>query len=246
MSERAVEADPSLPADAPTAHRPEAGAPFSPARFWLVMSGIIALAVVLISFYGRFLDRTLPKPKLPVLAVMKNDFAATERSGEVVHIKDLRGKVFVVACIYTVCPHGCAAVVGEMQKLHADFGSRSDFHLVSLAVAPERDTPAFLRAYSEGIGVKPGDPWWFLTGDQKQTWAFMTDDLQLEAPKPIPPDERLNPLDFYSHDLRIVLMDRAGRVRGYYAVFHPQPEIATLMAQRLHADVRTLLYDAGL
>lgn len=245
MSERAVEGDSSPSADAPAAHRPETGASFFPTRFWLVMSGIIALAVVLISFYGRFLDRTLPKPKLPVLAVMKHDLAATERSGEVVHTKDLRGKVFAVACIYTVCPHGCAAVVGEMQKLHADFGSRSDFQLVSLAIAPERDTPAFLRSYAEGIGVKPGDPWWFLTGDQKQTWAFMTEELKLEVPKPIPVDERVNPLDFYEHDLRIVLVDRAGRVRGYYAVFHPQPEIATLMAQRLHADVRTLLEDSS-
>lgn len=243
MIGRANGTDSPLPTDAPAAHRPEAGVPFSPARFWLVMAGIIAVVVVLITFYGRIVDRVLPKPKLPVLAQAYDDVALTERSGRTVHLADLRGKVAVLACIYTVCPHGCAAVVGEMQKLHAEFGSRSDFHLVSLAIAPERDTPSFLRSYAEGIGVKPGDPWWFLTGDQKQTWAFMTDELQLEAPKPIPPDERVNPLDFYSHDLRIVLVDRSGRVRGYYAVFHPQPEIATLMGQRLHRDVKTLLDD---
>ena len=132
-----------------------------------------------------------------------------------------------------------------MQKLHAEFGSRPDFHVVSLAVAPERDTPAFLRSYADGLGLKAGDPWWFVTGDQKATWAFMTDELKLAAPKPIPIDERVNPLDFYEHDLSIVLVDRAGRVRGYYAVFHPQPEIATLMAERLHRDVCTLLDDPG-
>ena len=212
-------------------------------RFWLIMSGIIVLVFVLIWFYGRVLDRALPRARVPMLAAPYRDLAATERTGEVVHLKDLRGKVVALACIYTVCPHGCAAVVGEMQKLHAEFGSRPDFHLVSLAVAPERDTPAFLRSYAEGIGVKAGDPWWFVTGDQQQTWAFMTDELKLAAPKPIPIDERVNPLDFYEHDLRIVLVDRAGCVRGYYAVFHPQPEIATLMAERLHRDALTLLDD---
>ena len=92
--------------------------------------------------------------------------------------------------------------------------------------------------------MKAGDPWWFVTGDQKLAWAFMTDALKLDAPKPIPEDERVNPLDFYSHDLRIVLADREGRVRGYYAVFHPQPEVASLMTQRLHRDVRALLDEA--
>lgn len=213
----------------------------SATRFWPKMVGIICACLLLITAYGRFLDRALPKAKLPVLAPPFEDIVLTERSGRAVHLGDLRGKVTVLACIYTVCPHGCAAVVGEMQKLHREFGTRSDFHLVSLAVAPERDTASFLSSYAEGLGVKAGDPWWFVTGDQKLTWSFMTDSLKLDAPKPIPEDERVNPLDFYSHDLRIVLVDRQGRVRGYYAVFHPQPEIAALMAERLHRDVRALL-----
>lgn len=215
--------------------------PISTTRFWVVMVSIVAVCLVLISAYGRFLDRALPRAKLPVLAQPFGDIVLTERSGRLVHLGDLRGKVVVLACIYTVCPHGCAAVVGEMQKLHREFGVRTDFHLVSLAVAPERDTPSFLSAYAEALGVAARDPWWFVTGDQKLTWAFMTDSLKLEAPKPIPEDERVNPLDFYKHDLRAVLADREGRVRGYYAVFHPQPEIASLMAQRLHRDVRDLL-----
>lgn len=213
----------------------------SATRFWVVMAGIIAVCFTLISAYGRFLDRALPKAKLPVLAPAYPDVVLTERSGRAVHLGDLRGKVVVLACIYTVCPHGCAAVVGEMQKLHREFGTRSDFHLVSLAVAPERDTPSFLNAYAEALGVTARDPWWFVTGDQKHTWAFMTESLNLNAPTPIPEDERVNPLDFYTHDLRIVLADRQGRVRGFYAVFHPQPEIALLMATRLHRDVRDLL-----
>jgi len=39
------------------------------------------------------------------------------------------------------------------------------------------------------------------------------------------------------------LLDPQGRVRGYYAVFHPQPEIATHMAEKLTRDVQRLLDD---
>ena len=61
------------------------------------------------------------------------------------------------------------------------------------------------------VGVKPGDPWWFVTGEQQPIWDYLTKELKLDTPKPIPPEKRLNPLDFYEHDLRIVLLDPQGR-----------------------------------
>jgi hypothetical protein len=38
-----------------------------------------------------------------------------------------------------------------------------------------------------------------------------------------------------------VLIDKLGQVRGYYAVFHPQAEIAKLMADKLQRHVTQLL-----
>jgi cytochrome oxidase Cu insertion factor (SCO1/SenC/PrrC family) len=96
------------------------------------------------------------------------------------------------------------------------------------------------------VGVKSGDPWWFVSGDRQQTWDYMTHELQMQAPAVIPEEKRVNPLDLYEHDLRIVLIDRSGRVRGFYAVFHPQPEIAEVMTAKLHKDVRRLLDDPNL
>jgi cytochrome oxidase Cu insertion factor (SCO1/SenC/PrrC family) len=174
------------------------------------------------------------------------DLAATERTGKIVRLSELRGKVTVCAYVYTVCPHGCAAVVGEMQKLFQRHGSRPDFHLLSLAVLPDHDTPEFLSAYADGLGLKPGDPWWFLTGNRQEIWNFMDKELLLTPAVPIPEAERLNPLDTHDHDLRIVLIDRSGRVRGYYSVFHPQSEIAELMQENLEADTLALLEDPKL
>jgi len=232
----------SSPEPPPHIHHSSAGAePRVSTGSWVRMGLGIGMALAGVLLLGHYANQALPKAPLPVVAQIHGDLEATERSGQTVKLSALRGKVTVMACLYTVCPHGCAAVVAQMQKLNAAHRTRSDFHLVSLAVAPERDTPGFLKAYAEGVGARSEDPWWFVTGDQQRIWDFMTYDLQLQAPAPIPAEKRLNPLDLYEHDLRLVLIDRQGRVRGYYSVFHPQPEIAALMAEQLGRDVQRLL-----
>jgi cytochrome oxidase Cu insertion factor (SCO1/SenC/PrrC family) len=214
----------------------------SPARFWFHLSILIALMISGSVMFNLYLQRRfhLEEP-LPVRARIQHDLEAQERSGRTVSTSALRGKVCAVAYVYTVCPHGCIAVIGEMKKLLRDYGSHPDFHLVSVSVEPERDTAPLMSAFADGIGLKPEDPWWFLTGDQKKLWSFMTDEVGLTEAKPIPEDERLNPLDLYAHDLRIALVDRNANVRGYYDVFHPQPEIAEVMREKLHADTQRLL-----
>jgi len=233
-----------LPPDStgPRVHYDSAGADLRVGTgTWVRITLGIGLAIAGSLFFGRVVNRALPQKPLPVVAQIQGDLEVIERSGQPVKLSALRGKVTVMACLYTVCPHGCAAVVAQMQKLNAEHHTRSDFQLVSLAVAPERDTPGFLKAYAEGVGAKPGDPWWFVTGEQQKIWDYMTYELRLQAPQAIPEEKRVNPLDFYEHDLRIVLIDRQGRVRGYYSVFHPQPKIAELMTEQLGRDVQRLL-----
>lgn len=227
--------------DTPTPAMPAAPASSS-GSVWRIWLGIV-LAIVGMIVLGQRLNKALPQPPLPVLAQTTGDIELIERSGQKVKLSALRGKVTVMACLYTVCPHGCAAIVQQMQKLNEEHRAHPVFQQVSLAVAPDRDTASFLKSYADGIGVKPGDPWWFVTGEQQPIWDYLTKELKLDTPKPIPPEKRLNPLDFYEHDLRIVLLDPQGRVRGYYAVFHPQPEIATHMAEKLTRDVQRLLDD---
>lgn len=216
---------------------------FSPLRFWLIIGAICISVITAAVFYNGMLSRRFhPAENTPnVYHTITGDLEATERSGKTVRMSDLKGKVYVCAYVYTVCPHGCAAVIGEMMKLKKKFGDRPDFQLVSLAVLPKQDTPEFFRSYADGLQLKPTDPWWFLSGDQQKIWNFMTNDLNFAPAIEIPEEERINPLDLYQHDLRIALVDRSGRVRGYYTVFHPQPEIASLMCEKLQIDVGLVL-----
>ena len=206
--------------------------------------GIISLmlfSIAAVVMFNVAMRRTVLKREIAVRHTITGDLAATERSGKIVHLSELRGKVVICAYVYTVCPHGCAAVVSQMQKLFQRHGKRPDFHLVSLAVLPEHDTTDFLSAYADGLGLKPADPWWFLTGKREEIWNYMDKELLLTPSVPIPPEQRLNPLDTHEHDLRIVLIDKQSRIRGYYSVFHPQAEIATLMQENLAADTLALL-----
>jgi cytochrome oxidase Cu insertion factor (SCO1/SenC/PrrC family) len=229
------------PADAGARVSPpaERGNP-PPPSFWRIYLGI-ALAIIGAIVLGSQMTKALPQPPLPVVTQTTGALKVTERSGRTVQLVELRGKVTVMACLYTVCPHGCAAIIEQMRQLNDAHRARTDFHQVSLSVAPERDSTSFLQAYADGVGVKKDDPWWFVTGDQRQIWDYMTNELKMEPPKPIPEEKRLNPLDFYEHDLRIVLLDKQGRVRGFYSVFHPQPEITQLMCEKLKRDVWRLL-----
>ena len=223
-----------------------ASATFRPGRYWTFIGLLCSTALGMSYFVHRQLSALYPVANsLPVLAHVEHDCEATERSGAIVHLSSLRGKVSAVAYIYTVCPHGCAVVTGEMLKLKKQFGKNPDFQLVSVSVAPERDTAPFLQSYAQGIGLSSSDPWWFVTGDRQKLSGFMTNELNLAEPRPIPESERLNPLDLYQHDLRVVLVDRNGNVRGYYDVFHPQPEIASIYTERLPKDIKKLLDNPG-
>ena len=216
----------------------------SPLRFWLHVAFVCALVVTGSLIFHLHLKRKFALDGPPAYSRITGNLEATERSGQTVHLSSLRGKVCVIAYVYTVCPHGCAAVLGRMQQLRREFAARDDLHFVSISVVPERDTAESLRAFAEGMGLKPSDNWWFLTGQQSALWSFMTDQLKLEPAKPIPPEQRLNPLDLFEHDLRVVLVDRRGNVRGYYSIFHPEPGIASLMAEKLRTDTRHVLQES--
>lgn len=217
----------------------------APARAprWLVPM-IIGAALLAVCFQ-LLLPRLLPKQprarELPPRGTIEADVELTDRTGKRARMLDLRGKVVACAYLYTVCPHGCAAVAGEMRKLLEKYGGRPDFHLVSMAVLPDHDTADMLNGYAEGLGLKPSDPWWFLTGERAEIWNFMDRQLRLTPAVPIPEEDRLNALDTHDHDLRIVLIDRRSRIRGYYAVFHPQAEVAEMMCEALRRDTGALL-----
>jgi protein SCO1/2 len=93
----------------------------------------------------------------------------------------------------------------QMHEIQKATVGTSDVRLVSFTVDPAHDTPAVLAAYGKHFLAEP-DRWYFLTGSQGSL-----DELGRAGFK-------LNPVDgSLDHSTRFVLVDRAARIRGYYA-----------------------------
>jgi cytochrome oxidase Cu insertion factor (SCO1/SenC/PrrC family) len=95
-----------------------------------------------------------------------------------------------------------------MSELQKPF-EKTDVHLVSFSVDPEKDTPEVLRGYAEKLNAQPAR-WDFLTGSKsaiydltKSGFKLAVSDGSEEAGVPV-------------HSTRMVLVDRHGEIRGYY------------------------------
>jgi protein SCO1 len=144
------------------------------------------------------------KPPLPMLGEVP-DFHLTSQTGTSVDREALRGHVWVADFFFTTCPGPCPRMSSQMHQIQKATAGTPDVKLVSFTVDPAHDTPAVLAAYGKHFLADPGR-WYFLTGAQSSL-----DRLGLVGFKLNAVDGSLN------HSTRFVLVDRAGRIRGYYA-----------------------------
>ena len=105
-------------------------------------------------------------------------------------------------------------VSATMAQLQAALPASPPVRLVSLTSDPAYDTPAVLKKYGERFGARPGT-WTFLTGPKEMLRHLAMDELKLSMSDK-PPAERETPVDLVIHSTRLVLLDRQGRIRGYF------------------------------
>ena len=86
---------------------------------------------------------------------------------------------------------------------------KTDVHLVSFTVDPEKDTPEVLRGYAEKLHAQAGR-WDFLTGAQSTIYHLSRDGFKLAV------SDGSEETGIPVHSTRMVLVDRHGEIRGYY------------------------------
>lgn len=146
---------------------------------------------------------------LPVYSQIP-EFELTSQTGEAFGRDRLDGKVWIADFIFTNCTGPCPRMSYLMSKVQQATKDMPDVKLVSFTVDPENDTPPVLTRYATRYRAEPGR-WYFLTGDMKTL-----DGLAYTAFKLGNVDGGLN------HSTRLVLVDRKGRVRGYYGLSDPE------------------------
>ncbi len=142
------------------------------------------------------------------------EFALVSQTGDSVHLRDLRGQVWIADFIFTHCAATCPMMTAQLQRLRTAFGGAAPVRLVSFSVDPDRDTPQRLTDYAAEYGATP-DHWLFLTGDKRQLRRLSIDGFHLSVDDSAPEDVAKG-AESVLHSTRFTLVDGQGHIRGYY------------------------------
>ena len=145
---------------------------------------------------------------LPVLGEIPQ-FELTNQKGEKFTRTALDGHVWVADFIFTNCEGPCPRMSSRMHQLQG--ATPADVKLVSFTVDPERDSPSALTEYGQKFGAD-NSRWFFLTGNPDTLNHLDQDAFKLGTIGA--------GLD---HSTRFVLIDKKGRVRGYYGLGENDP-----------------------
>jgi protein SCO1/2 len=214
--------------------------PLHPLSIWIPII-LIMLGLVVFWNYMVKLQTDSLKPQLPKLTRLEKNFTFTERSGQEVELKELKGKVILACWVFTRCPRGCPGVVAEMMKLQKEFGDNPDIHFLTASVDPD-DKAEDLRKFTENFGIQAKN-WWFVTGPKDGLRVLMTKYFGFQDVQDVPEADRLTPDDKFLHDMKVALVDHQGHVRGLYDIASADPEFAGFFREKIRTDIKTLLED---
>ena len=218
----------------------------------LFYTGVAAICIAIVSvsvWLGKGLNAPYQAPavdmgkeKAPQWFPIAKDLPATNQDKKPVKLSDLRGKVWIVAEFFAICPH-CAVRNGEeLRKLYDEFKGNPDFHIACISVDPENDNAERLAEYSQALGADSKN-WWFLNaGDAKTTHDYLEHELKFFGIR-----ERTDKTDIetngkYAHDLGFILVDREFKVIGKWPLADARSEEAKKLDPNLYQKLKDELY----
>ena len=180
---------------------------------WVAFAAL-ALAIPM----SALLFRRTVAPELPVLGDLPA-FSLIAEDGSPFGKNDLLGRVWIADFVFTSCSDACPRLQAKMRSIQdrlipAEQGG--NIGLLSISVDPERDTPEKLKQYAGIFGARPS-LWRSLTGDQQEVERTVVRGFHTAMAR-VPregADPHLAAFEIM-HGERLVLVDRMGRIRGYY------------------------------
>ena len=159
-------------------------------------------------------------------------FTLTERSGKPFTAPAaMRGKVWVADFFFASCPGVCLELSKSMSSLHHAARDLPDARFLSIST-DENDTPEVLRSYAEQLGADAR--WSFATGPKMDVFKLSTEGFKLA----LADAAGVNVAEKFIHSSKLVLIDKAGWIRGYYDGIG---EKQAADAKRLLADIKRLM-----
>ncbi len=156
------------------------------------------------------------------------EFRLLDVNGKALKLSELRGRIVLLAFVYTSCTSACPLLSVHMARLQRKLiATRLPAVLVSVTVDPERDDAGALARYAKGFGARPG-------------WHFLREEPARLQPVLAAYDEwtqRL-PSGELDHPARLHLIDGAGRVREIYSLAFFDEDQAFLDIAALKREAR--------
>lgn len=89
------------------------------------------------------------------------------QEGDSITLPSLKGKIRVIAMIYTSCDYACPRIIADLKRIEENLGSfkKEDIGITLITLDPERDTPENLKEFAGKNKLNP-DQWLFLTGEE--------------------------------------------------------------------------------
>lgn len=128
----------------------------------------------------------------------------TDQQGQLRQLASLRGRVQVVALVYTNCGYACPRILMDMKRIEGELPVelRDRVGFVMVSIDPERDTPEHLAAYANAVRLDP-ERWTLLTAPDNTV-------LELAALLGVK-YRRISETDF-SHTNVITVLDQQGEI----------------------------------
>jgi protein SCO1/2 len=194
----------------------------------------IALIAFMIALFGAAAVNRInaESNKLPVRGQVK-DFNLIDQNAQPVTKTSLRGRVWVAGFIFTRCGGQCIIITNGMTELNKKLADAPAIQLISFSMDPEFDSPEVLKTYAATHGG--GSPRWrFVTGSKDEVYRLTRDDFLLGIK-----EAAGNKEEPIIHSSMLALVDRMGRVRGYYSGIMPEE------VSKLAVDARALEHELG-
>lgn len=147
-----------------------------------------------------------PAAALPVL-FQTPDFSLVNQDNKPIDLTSLKGHIWIADFIFTRCAGPCPMMTAHMVDLQKKLADQP-IRFISFSVDPTYDQPEILKEFARKHGANESN-WDFLTGPDGRSTLTVAAGMKISA---IPADGT-NPI---IHSVKFILVDGAGRIRGYY------------------------------
>lgn len=156
------------------------------------------------------ITRRVPEPP-PVLGEIPA-YELTNQDNQPFGSKNMNGKAYVASFVFTRCKTFCPVIFQHLKALQEKIKlSKLPLTIVSITVDPEFDSPEVLKKQAEQLGADPSF-WTFLTGERPTLSKLIEGGFMVGMGEAVINSGMMD----IAHAQKLVLVDRDGKIRGYY------------------------------